>query len=129
MASLDPNEWRKMTFHNRAVFLASNPGLATQFFDFSIKSFIDVIQLPGMTEEIVETKGELERPPLVADSIDPRIADAPTLKEGNKDTFAKECTAFITELATACNWHKHTFTCWKHLKKAMSVEIQIVVCA
>lgn len=43
MAGLDPDKWKKMTFHDRAVFLASNPGPAAQFFDFSIKSFIDVV--------------------------------------------------------------------------------------
>jgi hypothetical protein len=76
-------------------------------------------ELPGMTEEIVETQGKLECPDLPPGSIDPRLAAGPILAENNEDEFAKEFTTFVSELAVACNWHKHTFTCWKHLKKGL----------
>jgi hypothetical protein len=74
-------------------------------------------ELPGTTEEILETHGKLEHPALTPGSVDPRIAVGPILNEDNKEEFAEDFTGFVMDLAVACNWHKHTFTCWKHLKK------------
>jgi hypothetical protein len=181
MAGMNSDEWRGMSFHEQAMFLALNPGPAAQFFDYSIKGFGDVIlqcgdpdgglfghckayygmveaqgrgtlnchmliwldrnpspqvlrdrmaadpsfkqdtftwlesiikcELPGMTGKIVETKGELKHPDLPPGLIDPRLAAGQILTENNEDEFVKEFTTFVSELAIACNWHKHTFTC------------------
>jgi hypothetical protein len=187
MAGIEPDVWRAMDYHSRAKFVATNPSPAAQFFDFLIKSFLNVVirhgnneggllghckayygmveaqgrgtlhchvliwlegnpspqelrdrmqteptfktdmflwlesiiqcELPDTTQVVKETDKALERPILSADSVDPRIAIGPILTNDNEEQFAGNFTKFITELATACNWHKHTFTCWTHLKK------------
>ena len=43
MAGIEPDVWRAMDYHSRAKFVANNPGPAAQFFDFLIKSFLDVV--------------------------------------------------------------------------------------
>ena len=50
---------------------------------------------------------ELERPPLAKDAPDLRITVGPVLTDNDKDKFMEEFQQFITELAVACNWHKH----------------------
>ena len=40
-------EWQRMNRHERAVFIACNPGTAAQFFDIMMKAFIDIIVRHG----------------------------------------------------------------------------------
>ena len=43
MGGKEVNEWWSMDRHQRAVFVARNPGPATQFFDMMIKNVLDII--------------------------------------------------------------------------------------
>jgi hypothetical protein len=164
MAGMEADIWRSMDYHSRACFVAENPGPAAQFFDFMIKSFLNIVirygdNKPGLFGfcnayyGMVEAQGRgtlhchmlvwLEGNPspqelrdrmntstdfkknmfswlesiIKCESPDPRIALGPILNDCNEDEFCKDFHNFVTELATACNWHKHTFTCWSYLKK------------
>ena len=50
MAGMDPKEWQKKSIHERACFVAQNPGPAARFFDLNIRTFIEVILRYGDLE-------------------------------------------------------------------------------
>ena len=74
-------------------------------------------ELTRTTQVVKESGKALQRPELPADSVDSRIALGLILTNDNEQQFEKDFTTFVTKLTTACNWHKHMFMCWTHLKK------------
>jgi hypothetical protein len=72
---------------------------------------------PGMTVPLEERPDKpAEPPPRPPGFVDPRLAAQPRLGEDDDGTFDAAFQSFVTDLAIACNWHRHTSTCWKHLK-------------
>ncbi|KAH7908088.1 hypothetical protein BJ138DRAFT_980360, partial [Hygrophoropsis aurantiaca] len=75
-------------------------------------------QLPGMSEVILDRPGDpLVKPRRPPDSVDPRLVEGPFVSYTDNDSeFERLMQLTVKELAEVCNWHKHTETCWKHLR-------------
>ncbi|KZV60549.1 hypothetical protein PENSPDRAFT_548781, partial [Peniophora sp. CONT] len=101
------------------VLSSSEPefaGRLTRWLEATIKC-----ELPGMTEAITRPASEVEQPAKESGCVDPRsAADVPIdsfmADEDGSQLFEENYMDQITELAVRCNWHRHTDTCFKHLK-------------
>ncbi|KAI6001858.1 hypothetical protein EDD15DRAFT_2385661 [Pisolithus albus] len=51
------------------------------------------------------------------DDCDPRIERPPKIDEFDEETFAREFDSFVERVVMKCNWHEHTSTCFKYLKR------------
>lgn len=77
-------------------------------------------ELPHMTQPLNVDPQKLKKP--VCESVgDPRLHPVPLHKDFSDDLEGEELfeanfNETVTSLATSCNWHVHTATCWKHLK-------------
>lgn len=76
-------------------------------------------ELPGMSEALREPAEDVKRPAKES-ARDPRSMPAPQRKDFpddlvGSDSFESEFRDFVRQLVVACNWHKHTGTCWKYL--------------
>ncbi|KZV62853.1 hypothetical protein PENSPDRAFT_551691, partial [Peniophora sp. CONT] len=97
----------------------SEPGFALRMVEW-LETRIKC-ELPGMTEAIERPADEVERPPKESGTLDPRSMPDPILRSFELDDdgmplFDANFADIVTQLAIRCNWHKHTDTCFKHLK-------------
>ncbi|KAH7909538.1 hypothetical protein BJ138DRAFT_976344, partial [Hygrophoropsis aurantiaca] len=77
-------------------------------------------ELLGATELVTEPDGvPLRRPNRVLETNDPHpgAVPSPSCKGLTFDEFYVEYEEFVNALVKEFNWHEHTGTCWKYLKR------------
>lgn len=77
-------------------------------------------ELLGMTQVIIPQEGvPLARPRYLESDgyIHPGVQPSPALRDYSPDEFKQVYTFFVNQLVEQYNWHEHTSTCWKHLKR------------
>lgn len=77
-------------------------------------------ELLGCTEVVTEPQGiALPRPKRTDETGDPHpgVTASPSIKTMGPTDFEREYTALVNALVKEYNWHEHSATCWKYLKK------------
>ncbi len=77
-------------------------------------------ELLGVEQPVLEQQGvPLARPRYSeADGyVHPGTRAGPGIAEMSPTVFQVQYTSFVNELVEQYNWHEHTDTCWKYLKK------------
>lgn len=77
-------------------------------------------ELLGTEQPVVEVDGiPLARPRfLEADGyVHPGTRTGPSIADTSPTIFQVQYTSYVNELVEQYNWHEHTETCWKYLKK------------
>lgn len=74
--------------------------------------------LPDATGVVVGDAAK--KPQYPKDSIDPRAVWPPQIADLPLDEFYTRYKSYLKDLIPKCNFHKHSDTCWKHLKKSMA---------
>lgn len=73
--------------------------------------------LPGQPL-VVDDPSNRSRPYLNKDKPHPSSIYAPQIAGyADDESFQRDFRRFVSELVCACNWHNHTDTCWKNLRK------------
>lgn len=77
-------------------------------------------ELPSDTSIVPEPDGKPLRRPKRAETTgdpDPGVIAPPALDGQSTDDFASEFESFVEALVKEYNWHEHSSTCWKYLRK------------
>lgn len=77
-------------------------------------------ELLGTTAVVVEPPGEPLRRPRFRESVGsvhPGVQPAPRIADLLPSEFQAQYNTFVNELVRNYNWHEHTHTCWKYLRR------------
>lgn len=76
-------------------------------------------ELIGTTMEVKETDGPSERPRHAnsASYVHPGTTLGPSIANVPPDQFWLQFASDVNDVVTHSNWHQHTETCWKHLRR------------
>lgn len=80
-------------------------------------------ELMGSTETTVENNGPLDKPRRSTETGDPHPGTIPApAVDGmtDADEFRHDYNGFVNALIKEYNWHVHTASCWKHLKRGQT---------
>ncbi|KAH9889758.1 hypothetical protein C8Q73DRAFT_747544 [Cubamyces lactineus] len=69
------------------------------------------------TEAVVAEPGGVALPRPRFGDDHPGVYPAPSVTELSADEFDNQYAVFVNEQVKAFNWHEHTDTCWKYLKR------------
>ena len=77
-------------------------------------------ELLGTTMTVTEPTGkELQRPRFPAQTgyVHPGVHLGPQIDQVDETAFAWQFSSSVNDLVQQCNWHNHTDTCWKYLRR------------
>ena len=76
-------------------------------------------ELLGTTMLVNESDGPLPRPKYkkAVNYVNPSTVTGPSIDKASPETFALQYASDVNDLVIHSNWHQHTDTCWKYLRR------------